>query len=54
MLSPFLDSPQKIPYPLHPPPTPQPTHSHSWYWHSPILGHRAFTGPRNTQGAEGD
>ena len=46
MLSPFLVSPPKIPYPLPPPPAPQPTHSHSWPWHSPILGHRTFTGPR--------
>ena len=27
MLSPFLVSPPKIPYPLPPPPAPQPTHS---------------------------
>jgi hypothetical protein len=46
MLSHFLVSPPKIPYPLSPPPPPQPTHSHSWSWHSPILGHRAFTGSR--------
>jgi hypothetical protein len=46
MLSPFLVSPPKIPYPLPPLPVPQPTHSHSWSWHSPILGHRTFTGPR--------
>ena len=46
MLSPFIVSPPKIPYPLPPPPAPQPTHSHSWPWHSPILGHRTFTGPR--------
>jgi hypothetical protein len=45
MLSTFLVSPRKNPYPLPPPPAPQPTHSHSWSWHS-ILGHRAFTGPR--------
>jgi hypothetical protein len=34
--------------PLSPPlpSAPQPTHSHSWFWHSPILGHRACTGPR--------
>jgi hypothetical protein len=50
MLSPLLVSPLKIPYPL---PlslllnlstlasTPA-----SWSWHSPILGHRIFTGPR--------
>ena len=46
MLSPFLISPPKIPYPLPPPPVLQPNHSHSWSWYSPILGHRAFTGPR--------
>jgi hypothetical protein len=46
MLSPFIVSPPKIPYPLPPPPAPQPTHSHSWPWRSPILGHRTFTGPR--------
>jgi hypothetical protein len=46
MLSPFLVSPLKNPYPLPTPPAPQPTHSHSWSWHSLILGHRAFTGPR--------
>ena len=46
MLSPFLVSPLKIPYLLLPPPVPQPTYSHSWSWHSPILGHRTFTGPR--------
>ena len=46
MLSPFLVFPAKIPYPLLPPAAPQPTHSHSQTWHSPILGHRAFIGPR--------
>jgi hypothetical protein len=46
MLSPFLVSPPNIPYPVPPPPAPQPTHSHSWSWHFPILGHRAFTGPK--------
>ena len=46
MLSPFLVSPLKNPYPLPTPPAPQPTHSHSWSWRSLILGHRAFTGPR--------
>jgi hypothetical protein len=46
MLSPFLVSPLNIPYHLPPPPAPQPTHSHSWSWYSPILEHRAFTGPR--------
>jgi hypothetical protein len=33
-------------YPLPPSPAPQPTHSHSQPWHSPILAHRTFTGPR--------
>jgi hypothetical protein len=46
MVSPFLVSPQKIPYPLPPPPALQPTYSHSWSWNSPILGHRTFTGSR--------
>lgn len=41
MLSPFLVSPPKIPYPLLNPPT-----SASCPRHYPILGHRAFTGPR--------
>ena len=48
MLSPFLVSPPKIPYPLPLPPAPQPTQSHSWSWHSPILGHRNFTGPKTS------
>jgi hypothetical protein len=46
VVSHFLVSPPKIPYPLPPPPEPQPTNSHSWSWNSPILGQRAFTGPR--------
>ena len=45
MLSPFLVSPLKICYPLTLP-AHYPTNSHSWSWNSPILGHRAFTGPR--------
>jgi hypothetical protein len=47
MLSPFLVSPLKkspSPSPTHS--APQTTHSHSQSWHSPILGHRTFTGPR--------
>ena len=44
MLSPFLVSPPKIPYPLFCPPAP--TYSASWPRHSPTLGHRTFTGPR--------
>ena len=43
---PFPSFPSENPHPLPPPPAPQPTHSHSWFWHSPILGRRAFTGPR--------
>jgi hypothetical protein len=41
MLFPFLVSPPKIlsPFPLYPN-LPIPA---SWPWHSPILGHRAFT-----------
>jgi hypothetical protein len=46
MLSPFLVFPLKIPYPHPSPPAPQPTHSHSFSWHSPILVHRTFIGPR--------
>jgi hypothetical protein len=45
MLAPFLVFPLKISYSLSPPPDPQPNHSHSVPWHSPILGHRTFTGP---------
>jgi hypothetical protein len=46
MLSPLLVSPLNSPIPplfplLTNPPTPA-----SWPWHSPTLGHRAFTGPR--------
>jgi hypothetical protein len=48
MLSPFLVSPLKIPYPLPHSSALQPTHSHSKSWHSPILGYRAFTGPRTS------
>jgi hypothetical protein len=46
MLSPFLVFPLKIPYPLPPSPAPHSTHPTSWPWHSPILGHGTFTGPR--------
>jgi hypothetical protein len=47
MLFHFLVSPPKISYLLpSPSSSPQPTRSHSWSWHSPILGHRAFMGPR--------
>jgi hypothetical protein len=44
MLSPFLGSPLKTPNPL-PLLTKAPT-SASWSWHSPTLGHRAFTRQR--------
>lgn len=46
MLIPFLVSPPKVPYPLPHPPVSQATHCHAWPWHSPIVGHRTFTGPR--------
>ena len=46
MLSPFLVSPLKIPYPLPSRPAHQPIHSLFLALHSPILGHTAFTGPR--------
>jgi hypothetical protein len=55
MLSPFLDSPPKTPYPIpysFPlllwwcfPPTHSPTPT-TPSWHSPTLGHQAFTEPR--------
>ena len=48
MLSPFLVSPPKIPYPIPRPPAPKPTHFHSWPWHSLILGHGTFIGPRTS------
>ena len=44
MLPPFLISPLKIPYPL--PLLTNPTTPASWPCHSPMLGHRTFTGPR--------
>ena len=40
----FSSFPSKSPLSPLPPPASQPTHSHSWSCHSPILGHRAFTG----------
>jgi hypothetical protein len=46
MLSPFLISAPKTPYSLPLPLLPNPSTPASWPWHSPILGHRAFTGPR--------
>ena len=44
MLSPFLVSPLKKPYPL--PLLPNPPTLTSWPRHSPILRHKAFTGTR--------
>ena len=46
MLSPFLVSSPKTPYPLPLPLLPSPPTPTSWPWHSPTLGHRTFTGPR--------
>jgi hypothetical protein len=47
MLSPFLVSPPKIPYPpSHLPLLPNPDTPDSWPWSFPILWHRTFTGPR--------
>ena len=53
MLSPFLVSPLKIPYPLLPPPAPQPTHSRLLALASPILGHRTFPRPRASPPIDG-
>jgi hypothetical protein len=41
--------------PLSPPspPSHQTTHSASWPWHSPILGHRAITGPMASPPTDG-
>jgi hypothetical protein len=46
MLSPFLVFPLKAPIPCPLPPLTNPPTPASWFWHSPTLGHRAFTGPR--------
>ena len=52
MLSPFLASPPKTPYPILPPPasmrvlTHWPTHSSLPSWYSPTLWHEAFPWPR--------
>jgi hypothetical protein len=49
MLSPFLVSCPKIPYPFPPPPLhllPNPPTPTLLSWHSPTLEHRIFTGPR--------
>jgi hypothetical protein len=53
MLSHFIVPPPKIPYPLPPPPASQPTHSHSQSWHSLILRHRTFTGPKASPPIDG-
>ena len=45
MLSPFRHSPPKILYPLLLPQLPKPHTPISRPWHSPMLGHRTFTGP---------
>ena len=46
MLSPFLVSPPKLPYPLPLPLLINPLTNASWSWHSPTLWHQAFTRPR--------
>jgi hypothetical protein len=46
MLSPFLISPLKTTYPLPLPLLTNSPTSASWPWHSLILGHRTFTGPK--------
>ena len=46
MLSPFLVSPLKTPYPLPLPLLSNPHTPTSWPCNSPTLGHRTFTGPR--------
>ena len=46
MLFPFLYSSPKTPYLLPLPLLTNPPTPTSWPWHSPTLGHRAFTGPR--------
>ena len=45
MLSPFLLIPPKNPYPIPPPLLTNPPPPTFLTWHSPTLGHRAFTGP---------
>ena len=48
MLSSFLVSPLKISYLSLFPLLPNPPAPAFWAWHSPILGHRTFTGPRTS------
>jgi hypothetical protein len=45
MLSPFLASPPKTPIPSLLPLLTNPPILASLYWHLPILGHQAFSGP---------
>jgi hypothetical protein len=53
MLSPFLVSSLKIPYPLSPPLALNPPTLTSWPWHSPIMRHRTFTRPRASPPIDG-
>ena len=46
MLFPFLFSPLNTPVPSPLLLLTNPSIPASWPWHSPTLGHRAFTGPR--------
>ena len=46
MLFPFLVSSLKTPYPIPPPVLTNPAMPTSLSWHSPTLGHGAFSGPR--------
>jgi hypothetical protein len=50
---PFLSFPSENPLSPPPPTAPQPIHSYSWSWHSPILGHRTFTGLRTSPHIDG-
>ena len=53
MLSPFLVSSSKIPYPLSTPLLPNPPTPASWPWHPPILGYRTFPRPRASPPIDG-
>jgi hypothetical protein len=53
MLSSFLVSPLKIPYPFPLPLLPNPHTPTSQPWHSPILEHRTFTGARDSHPIDG-
>jgi hypothetical protein len=48
MLSPFLISPPKTPYTIPLPLPPNPPTPTSLSWHSPTLGHLAFSAPRTS------